>query len=146
MDVVGDVEQGEAGDHVEDVLADALREVGAEGGLVHLDDRTQLGAAPRRHCLVPLAHPPPAAGKTDIGKTADLPEHLLLPVEAHGGEDEGDLRDVLPQQASLTRPSESLEVLATLEKDDDQLNKKLLQKTLHLFDSNVETYFSAQMR
>lgn len=128
MDVVGDVEQGEAGDHVEDVLADALREVGAEGGLVHLDDRTQLGAAPRRHCLVPLAHPPPAAGKTDIGKTADLPEHLLLPMEAHGGEDEGDLRDVLPQQASLTRPSESLEVLATLEKDDDQLNKKLLQK------------------
>ena len=162
--MVGDVEEGEAGDHVEDVLADGLREVGAQGGLVHLDDRTQLGASPRCHCLVPLTHPPPATGKTDNGKTADLPEHLMLPVEAHGGEDEGDLCDVLPQQAGLTRPSQGLEVLATLQKDDDQLNKKLLQAKLLVFDHTDgrvffsssfvrfkcapegETYFSAWMR
>ena len=86
--MVGDVKEGEAGDHVEDVLADALGEVAAEGVLVHLNDRAELGASPRRHGLVSLAHPPPAAGNTHIGKGAGLPEHLLLPVEAHGGEDQ----------------------------------------------------------
>ena len=124
--MVGDVKQGEAGDHVEDVLADALSEVAAEGGLVHLDDRAELGASPRCHRLVPLTHPPPAAGETDIGKTADLPEHLMLPVEAHGGEDEGDLRNVLPQQPGLAGPGQCLEVLTALQEDDDQLDKKLL--------------------
>jgi len=109
--VVGDVEQGEAGDHVKDVLADALRQVGAQGGLVHLHYGTQLSASPCRHCLVPLTHSPPA-------------EHLVLPVKAHGGEDERDLCDVLPKQAGLTRPGKGLEVLATLEKDDHQLDKK----------------------
>ena len=61
-----------------------------------------------------------------IGKAAGLPEHLLLPVEAHGGEDEGDLCNVLPQQSGLARPGQRLEVLAALQEDDHQLDKKLL--------------------
>ena len=130
VDVVGDVEQGEAGDHVKDVLADALRQVGAQGGLVHLHYGTQLSASPRRHCLIPLTHSPPAAAKRDIGATVDLPEHLVLPVKAHGGEDERDLCDVLPKQAGLTRPGKGLEVLATLEKNDHQLDKKLLHDAI----------------
>ena len=140
--MVGDVEEGEAGDHVEDVPADALREVPAQGGLVHLDDRAELGASPRRHRLVPLAHPPPAAGNTHIGKTADLPEHLLLPVEAHGGEDQRDLRDVLPQQPRLAGPGQGLEVLTTLQEDDDQLHKKLLRGRIQAVSLLVLPYKS----
>ena len=128
--MVGDVKEGEAGDHVEDVLADALGEVAAEGVLVHLNDRAELGASPRSHGLVSLAHPPPAAGNTHIGKGAGLPEHLLLPVEAHGGQDQRDLGDVLPEQPRLAGPCQCLEVLAALEKDDDQLDKKFLQQYL----------------
>ena len=124
--MVGDVEQGEAGDHVEDVLADALREVGAQGRFVHLNDRSELSASPSCHRPVSLTHSPPAAGNTHMGKEAGLPEHLLLPVEAHGGEDEGDLRDVLPQQPGLAGPGQCLEVLTALQEDDDQLDKKLL--------------------
>ena len=140
--MVGDVKEGEAGDHVEDVLADALGEVAAEGGLVHLDDRAELGASPRCHRLVPLTHAPPAASNTHIGKTADLPEHLLLPVEAHGGQDEGDLGNILPQQPRLARPGQGLEVLTTLQEDDDQLYKKLLQGAIRLvFDQTDGCFF-----
>ena len=129
--MVGDVKQGEAGDHVEDVLADALGEVGAQGRFVHLNDRSELCASPSCHRPVSLTHSPPAAGNTHMGKEAGLPEHLLLPVEAHGGEDQRDLGDVLPEQPRLAGPCQCLEVLAALEKDDDQLDKKFLQQWLN---------------
>ena len=114
--MVGDVEVGEAADHAEDVLADGVCEVPGKSWLVNFYHGSKKHPSFLGRCLVPLTEPPP--------------EHLFALLEAHGHHQQGDLNDVLPEEARLAGPCQRTEVAKILQEDDNKLDEKFLENGL----------------